>query len=278
MRLFLYIILSLVGSCTLASTTIDFDPRRGIVEVDVVINGYIKGRFGIDTGADRVYIDRNFAKKNSIAIRSGPPERAVTGIDGQSEASRVELRLLEIGGERLHNLSVSAVDMSQFIKDDRNGIPDGLIGHDLLQRFYVTVDYPNGKLTLQMTEPAFLPKLKKYAIPFKQTRHFIIVDVTLNDSITVPMILDYCASHMFISKKLAKRLGAPESAEQLRVKNVSIGGKISTANVASVVTDYTEFRKRVRGAKFEGVLGASFFYRHKVTVGYRRNTIYIHPE
>ncbi len=271
-RLFFILILFLPS--LLKAESIPFDPMRGLVEVDVTINGHAKGKFGIDTGADFLYIDKTFVEKNNLKLKNKQPRRSVKGVDGSSEVYAFNLRSLEVGDERLYNLDANVIDISKIINDQRMGIPDGLIGYEVLQRFYVTVDYPNRSLELDLSEPSFIKKSKILMVPFDFKRHFILVDVTFNDTIKVPMILDYCASQVFISNSLADRLGFKSKRD--KIPKVSLNDKIITHDVNAVVIDYTKLKKGLKGVEFEGIIGASFLYRHKITVDYKRNRIYKH--
>ena len=187
---------------------IPFDPRRGLVEVEVLLDGRVRGSFGIDTGADGIYIDRGFARKNKLTFVGGTRERGVVGLQGRSEAETVKLRSLQVGDERLYNLKPVAIDMGALISDRSIGHPDGLLGYDALRRFYITVDYPRRQLTMRMEEPDFLQDRAFVAIPFSVKGHLALVDVTFNEEVTRPMILDYCASHTSISPGLARRLAS----------------------------------------------------------------------
>jgi len=255
--------------------TMPFDPLQGLVEVEVVLDGRVKGRFGIDTGADQFYIDRTFAEKNGIPVSSGPPQRAVVGAEGHSEARAINIRSLEIGDERLYNLTATAIDMQNLVADKRATPPDGLIGYEVLRRFYITVDYPNKSMTLQMHEPSFLESAPP-SVPFEIAHHLILVDVTIDDSVTVPMALDYCASWVFISPTLAERLGHDPAAEQVQLGTVSLGETITSSDVAAGISDLSPLHARLRGVEFEGLIGGTFLYRHKITIDYRRNRIYLH--
>jgi len=246
----------------------------------VTIDGHVKGTFGIDTGADRLYIDSIFARKNKLTFVRSTPQRPVVGIDGSSGASFVDVRSLRIGKETLYNLQATAISMDRIIKDKHLGYPDGLLGHDILRRFYVTVDYPARTLKLEMGQPDFLKNKKEKAyrtIRFSTLRHLILVDVTLDDSVTVPMILDYCASYTSLSKPLAHRLGLdPIKDKRQTIATMSIGGKVKSSNVPVVVADLSHFKNSLKGANFEGIVGASFLYQHKLTIDYKGKRIYIH--
>jgi predicted aspartyl protease len=269
----------LLFACAALAEVIPFDPVRGLVEVPVIIDGHVKGTFGIDTGADRLYIDSAFAGKYDLTFLRSTPQRPVVGIEGSSEASFVDIRSLRVGEETLYNLQATAIDLNSIIKDKRLGVPDGLIGHEILRRFFVTVDYPERTLRLQMERPDFLKDTNYQTIRFTTLRHLILVDVTINDSVTVPMILDYCASYTSLSGELAHRLGFDiEDSGRFTLPEMSLGGIVTSTNVPVVVSDYSDFKKSLKGASFEGIIGASFLYRHKLTIDYKGNRIYVHHQ
>ena len=256
---------------------IPFHPERGLVEVEVLIDGRVKGRFGIDTGADRLYIDKKFAETNHLSKAGGPPPRLVVGVEGSSAASWVELRSLKLGGEQLYNLKASVIDLGAFIKDQRLGYPDGLMGHEILRRFYVMVDYPRQKLEMKMEEPEIFVSKKYVSIPFKLHRHLIIVNAVFNDSVSAPMILDYCASYTIVTPDLARQLGICDSVgARARTESIQVGEKLSTTGVMVIVRDLSNLRQSAGRIQFEGILGGSFLNRHKITVDYKRNEIHLH--
>jgi len=258
---------------------VPFHPERGLVEVEVLIDGRVKGRFGIDTGADRLYIDRDFAEKNNLSKVGGPPPRQVVGVDGSSDVSWVELRSLKVGKERLYNLRAAAIDLGALIKDQSRGYPDGLLGHEILRRFYVTVDYPRHLLEMQMEEPDIFAIKKYVSVPFRTKRHFILVEATFDDSVTADMILDYCASYTVVTPELAARLGvATEVGQRSTVESIRLDDKVSSGRVVVTVRDLQNLRQSARGIEFEGILGASFLYRHKITIDYKRKKIHLHQQ
>ncbi|MDH3889800.1 MAG: pepsin/retropepsin-like aspartic protease family protein [candidate division Zixibacteria bacterium] len=256
---------------------VPFHPDRGLVEVEVLIDGRVKGRFGIDTGADRLYIDQKFAEKNSLSKVGGPPPRLIVGVEGSSAASWVELRSLKLGSEQLYNLKASAIDLGALIKDQRLGYPDGLMGHEILRQFYVTVDYPRRKLEMKMEEPDVFATKKFVSIPFKIHRHLIVVEAVFNDKVTAPMILDYCASTTLVTPDLAKRLGISSLVgARARMESIQVDDSLSTTGVMVSVRDLKNLRQSAGQVQFEGILGGSFLNRHKITVDYKRKKIHLH--
>lgn len=264
-----------VGTDMIAGS-ITFDPQRGIVEVPVTLNGRVKGTFGIDTGADHLYVDCEFAERNRLQRGASPPQRAVVGVDGTSEASVISLRSLRVADESVHNLRAVVIDMDRMLGGEEVAHPDGLIGLDVLRRFYITIDFPRREFTLQTNRPNFLDTEGHEEIPFERQRHLITVDVVLNEGHVVPMFLDYCASYTSISQSLAERLGLDASQPHHRIETIRIGQRTFTEDVAVTVTDFSRFRTAVVDSEFEGILGASFLYSHKITIDYKRGRVFVH--
>ncbi|MEW6412242.1 MAG: retropepsin-like aspartic protease [Candidatus Zixiibacteriota bacterium] len=262
----------------LQAGSIPFSPHRGLVEVNVTLDGYINGSFGIDTGADGLYIDREFAESHNLSLGPVSQSKRVAGVSGVAEASPVSLRSLRItDDETVYNLSAVAVDIGALSKQPESGHPDGLIGHDILRRFYVTVDYPSQRMELHASEPDFIGEESYEEIPFEMRGHLIIVNVTVNDDITVPMVFDYCASLSTISPWLAGQIGYdPDEDLRQTLSSVSLTDEVFSENVQVAITDHSSLQGTVPGARFEGILGASFLYRFKMTVDYKRQKIYVH--
>ncbi len=269
-------ILSLWLCARAGAETITFDPSRGLVEVPVTINGIVKGKFGIDTGADRLYIDRTFATDNDLKILNGAGQQSIVGIEGSTKAGYVSLRSLTLGDDQtLYNLSATAVDMSALTRDTTGGMPDGLIGEDILRQFFVCIDYPNRTLELYSFEPKFLSGKQYDRIDFSQYQHLILVDAVIGDT-TVPMILDYCASYTTLDLPLARSLGLGDTdGARVSVPSISLSDNVESDNVPAVVTDLSAFHRRIPRAQFSGIIGASFLYRFKMTVDYKRQVVYV---
>lgn len=255
---------------------IPFDPARGLVEVQVKIDGRINGRFGIDTGADHLYIDRTFAQKNNLTIYSEMSGHEIKGVEGSSKGYYAQLRSLEIGGELLYNARAVVTDLAA-LGGHKDGLhPDGLIGFEVIRRFYVTVDYPHTLLQLYLGEPDFLNRSNYSTVPFRSSGHLVLMDVTFNDSITVPMILDFCASYTSVSPEVAAWLGLdPQFTGIQKVNKMSLSDVIADRDIKLVVRDFSSYQKD-RKDRFEGIIGTSFLYQYKITIDYRRQKIYVH--
>jgi hypothetical protein len=268
------LLFSLVVTAVL-SADLPFDPSRGLVEIEVVLDGAVKGRFGIDTGADRLYIDQEFAEKNNLKFAPFQAQRDVTGIDGSSPARSISLKSLQFGDQTLENLKATAIDMRGVITDQRAGVPDGLIGYDVLRNFFVSVDYPAKTIELEDEPPDFLTGKRYETVPYRTYRHLIIVDAVFNDDVSAPMLLDYCASVTVVSPALAEQMDLVlEPREVGFVSTIEIGDGVSSDSVATVIADLTAFKRSTPRGEFEGILGATFLRNHRVTIDYAQQQIY----
>ncbi len=103
------------------------------------------------------------------------------------------------------------------------------------------------------------------------------MNVTVDDSVEVPMFLDFCASHTVISPGLASRLGLDTTAAKTHlVRKMSIADLLETEDVLVVVADLSRFQESMRQGRFEGIIGATFLDRYKLTIDYKSERIYIH--
>jgi hypothetical protein len=157
-------------------------------------------------------------------------------------------------------------------------MPDGLIGYDVLRRFYVTVDYPNQTISLN-SSPSVLSDDSGQPRPFVRfhtERHMIVVDVTFEDTLVVPMALDYCASYTTLSPDFASQLNLRKKENGVSLVNsMAIDNLPPMHDVAVLVRDMSAFTSSL-GGSFAGILGASFLFGYKLTIDYKAERVYFH--
>ena len=261
--------------CNISAKPIPFDPSHGLVEIDILINGTIKAKFGLDTGADRLYLDKSFAEKNGIDILRAPMQRNIQSVDGSAKAYAATLESFKISeGAVLTNLNATVIEMDKLSTDKNVRLPNGLIGNKILKQFYVSVDYPNHTIELSKEEPDFLRGRKYCEIEYRRYRDFIIVDMVINDDITVPMLFDYCASHTIITPKVAEQLDLPIDNKWVTLKSLKLG-EIESQQVQTLIRDLKDLKKSTRRAEYEGIVGSTFLRAYNMTVDYKQKKIYI---
>ncbi len=268
------------------AAVIPFDPARGLVEIDIVINDTIHAKFGLDTGADQFYLDSSFAARFGLRRSPVAEMHTVAGVDGTTSAFPITLRSLKIADLPMQTeIPATIIDLAALSKDKRSGHPDGLLGLQILEQYYVTVDYPRQRLEIRTDEPHALAGKPYRTIPFRMAGHLILVDVTISDRFTCPMILDYCASVTSISDSLAAQLGlTPAGSSSLSTINsdatfsipkLSIGNAATSTSVIAIISDFTTWKAAFPRAHFDGILGGTFLNSHVITVDYRHHQIYI---
>jgi len=115
--------------------------------------------------------------------------------------------------------------------------------------------------------------LKKYVIPYKGTARRIIIPVTFNRSITVPMLLDTGAPGMHVSARLAKRLGILDNDEGNLMTRV--GGIAGTAPAIFTIIDSIQVGEAedefiptvisdLKIPGFEGLVGMDFMGKYSM--------------
>jgi len=133
-------------------------------------------------------------------------------------------------------------------------------------------------------DPNPAPTLNRYEVPFvayEGSARRIIIQVTFNDAVTVPMALDTGAPGLIISPQLAERLGVfgKKDEAKLYVMAGGIGGRVPA--VVDIIDRVQVGGAKVRfvpatvtssvSASFEGLIGMDFVsnYTMKVDSGRR---------
>ena len=127
-----------------------------------------------------------------------------------------------------------------------------------------------------------VPITKRYIIPYGGTARRIIIPVTFNRSVTVPMLLDTGAPGMFISMKLAEKLGLLDNDEaNLQTLAGGIGGtvpaiftiidsiQVGEAEDKFIPTTISELR--IPG--FEGLVGMDFMGKYSMQLDSRKRVV-----
>jgi predicted aspartyl protease len=121
---------------------IPFDDDFGLVFFELQINGSEPVAFFLDTGFDFSIVDTDVAARLGLEVLETKNE-AQPG--GSVEMSRLAPSSLSIGKLEIENVHLTAAPLSgaaSFIGREFGGI----LGHDVLERFVVDIDYPNRRL------------------------------------------------------------------------------------------------------------------------------------
>ncbi len=122
------------------------------------------------------------------------------------------------------------------------------------------------------------PAPRRHVVPYKANEgsaRRVIIDVTFNDQITVPVVFDTGAFETLIFPELAKRLGVYERDQpKLEVKSGGIGGSapailtiIDSMRVGDFRSDFVPVKviQKLSNA-FEGIIGLDFISDYDIRI------------
>ncbi len=161
-------------------TVLKFIKTDPLPIVHVKVDGH-DAVFFIDTGADEVLLDSQFAKTLKV-----PRYSDVTGLFAGGQKASVgngKIQSLRLGDWTVRNVPVQIIPTRPLSRTF--GVPiDGAIGTIILSRFLSTMDYKNGQLILK-PKSASLPKESppgSVAMPFWLTGdHLIVLFGSINE-------------------------------------------------------------------------------------------------
>lgn len=143
---------------------------------------------------------------------------------------------------------------------------------------------PQDKNTAAPDEPPTV-ELKRFEVPYKAfegTSRRIIIPVTFNKSITVPMLLDTGAPGMLISPNLADQLGLFDKQDGILLTSAGgIGGEVpailTIIDTVSVSGASARFIPTTIAPMFagdsEGLVGMDFMVNYNISIDTRKNVV-----
>lgn len=214
--------------------TNDFFNPQELPHIDITINGYTFD-FILDTGGDRIYIDKTVYKKIGVKpIQNTRNKYAYTDGEYVDEIFGV-LEIIELEGVTVRNIPVHVGDLRS-----RGTNFDGVITTQFLKQFLSTVDYENKEITLRERSKSgksqflrSMAKRKIVSIPFFMSEtHFMFAKGNFNG---------HKGMNMFIDSGLASNQEAVilnETADLLGLEKEEVAGtRFYISNINSVGLD-----------------------------------------
>jgi predicted aspartyl protease len=123
-----------------------------IAETDapmILVPAFVDGRgpymFAVDTGCATTTISADLARR--LEVRVNAAGIAITTA-GNAHVSMARLASLSVGSAQLQNIDVAIMDFDPLRRASGASL-DGILGHNYLKKFKVTIDYQNDVVQLQ---------------------------------------------------------------------------------------------------------------------------------
>jgi predicted aspartyl protease len=294
-------VLALAASSSAAAQPVADEPYQiaysGRIAVQVYLNGKGPFDFLVDTAATRTILyERARARLGEPADRSAPI--SIFGIAGDVKAPSLRLQELRIDGARIENLLIAVVRESPVQTDE----PDGILGLDVLRRYFLVLDRPAGRLRLYAHASDAPPEVLSWSsLPMNRIRpRRLPVELWAVDGVvnTQPMtaVVDLGAGVTILNWELARQLGFREddfiysplppevqdvlgkTAPVVLVSNVRLwidhrfwGGQ------EALVADAPIFRLLDLHAIPAGLIGPGLFAQDSLAIDFEHRRLYLAP-
>jgi len=183
---------------------------HGRLATEVYVDGQGPFQFIIDTASSRSLILEHLRKRLNLA-QSQPDRMTIYGINDVAEVMPVKPRELRIAGETVSGLTLGV------LPDIGLSEPDGILGVDVLSRYFVVLDRSTMRLKLLppgtpsarsysgWADVELVPRtLKKFPIQFWYLR-------TRFNDVAITSLFDLGASVTMMNWNAAERLGVRKS-------------------------------------------------------------------
>ena len=285
-----------------AETRLQFDSSIGVAEIPFQLYGnhiYVRGRVNdsdslwivLDTGASAASISASKARSLGLAIAPGGTSRGAGGTVESGVVSGVSIHIpgLELVDERLSTLPLDAIEV-------QTGRPmDVIVGHDLLSRAVVEIDYAASRLRVsdpsRFRAPAGVASLP---LTFEQNLPYVKASFTLPGRKPVGgvFVLDAgAATALTLAPDVVERERALDAVPKtLRSRNGGVGGMVEnrigrierlTLGPYAIEGPITVFRRPgpgvISAAGTTGNIGGDVLRRFTLTFDYRRGRMWLVP-
>lgn len=160
---------------------------RSRILVDATING-VKGRFILDTGADGIYLDDQFADRAKVKVLPGTGEAET--IEGSVPIRARTADTIALGDATLHNVIVHSRNFrSKYYWGLDAAEYDGLMGYDLFAAAVVKLDVYASKMAI-LDPTTDVSGTKGIALIVDLSDSIPAVPMTLNKTVQVNAALD----------------------------------------------------------------------------------------
>lgn len=271
------------GDCRVAQAQLAIEMRRNIPVVSATVDG-APATLVLDTGAEHTILLASFVDRIHLArdFRHATMIRGMGSAMATASARPEEIVLDHVTMDRW------PVIVGSFSTGDLpGGVPDGLLGADILAHFDVDIDVPHGRVTLYPACPGALPPWTEpyVSLQGRLVRGRFLIPVQLN-GVTIQVAVDTGAEYSLVSTRAAQAAGVtpamlardPPAAlavvgpDQLtarvhRFREISLGAEAYPNPVLPVIA--------FPSPAMDGLLGMNYLRRNRIWLSYASGQVFV---
>jgi predicted aspartyl protease len=259
--------------------------RRNVPVVPVQVDG-ATAQLILDTGAEHTVLLASFVDRIGLK-RDFRHAMMIRGIGAAMATAVARPEEIRLGGLEVRRPFIIVGSFSTG--NLPGGLPDGLLGADILAGFDVDIDVPQGRLSLYPAcsdaRPAW--DTPYTVLPGRLQRGRFLIPLTL-DGTTVPVAIDTGAEYSLISTRGAQAAGVgpaalardpptelavvgPDrvTARVHRFGQLRLGSETYDAPVLPVIA--------LPQGGLDGLLGMNYLRRHRVWLSYASGRVFVAP-
>lgn len=264
------------------------------VLVKVKVNGVKDLLFLLDTGATQTILDSQRAKELSLVNPNASKNISITTGSGFIKMHTVKLDSLQLGEIKLEQVAIATAKL-QSLSAISDMEPAGLLGANILKRFFVTIDYDRQVVRLSDPDNVSVPE---HAIVLETKPSLgmggLALEGSIDGSSKLTFLIDTGAAFNHVSRPLITDVlkdkkkadilpigvikgldGTPVSTGAIIFDTLKIGENQFPNTVFSISTAQAASNPGLISGGKIAILGNPFFSRYKLSVDYRNQRIFL---
>lgn len=264
------------------------------VLVKAKVNGVKDLLFLLDTGATQTILDSQRARELSLVNPNASKNISITTGSGFIKMHSVKLESLQIGEIKLEQVAIATAKL-QSLSAISDMEPAGLLGANILKRFFVTIDYDRQIVKFSDPDNVSIPE---HAIVLETKPSLgmggLAVEGTIDGGNKLTFLIDTGAAFNHVSRPLITDVlkdkkkadilpigvikgldGTPVSTGAIIFDTLKIGSNQFPKTVFSISTAEAATNPGLISGGKIAILGNPFFSRYKLSIDYRNQRIFL---
>jgi len=264
------------------------------VLVKVKVNGVKDLLFLLDTGATQTILDSQRARELSLVNPAASKNISITTGSGFIKMHTVKLESLQLGEIKLEQVAIATAKL-QSLAAISDMEPAGLLGANILKRFFITIDYDRQIVRFSDPDNVSVPE---HAIVLDTKPSLgmggLAIEGTIDGGSMLTFLIDTGAAFNHVSRPLITDVlkdkkkadilpvgvikgldGNPVSTGAIIFDTLKIGDNQFPKTVFSISTAAAAASPGLISGGKIAILGNPFFSRYKLSIDYRNQRIFL---